>query len=130
MTCDVIMAKRSFISKERFAKCVEIQKKEEEVLNWIKLDEETLYRINKIEPKVSVKYGDCFILHIESEQGEVTKVWGPERLVRKIKEKRKSNEAVYFVSLGQERANKKTYNNFDLMFEKDVEHEIFIENEQ
>ena len=123
------MASNNFISKSKFADSVKTRKDEEQVRNWVDLAEGEIYKITSIDPKVSSKYGDCYILHIENETKDIQKVWGPARLVKRIKETRKPDEAVYFVSLGQERKNKKTYNNFDIHFEREGnESKIFIED--
>ena len=123
------MAKRSFISKQEFDEKVKIQKKEFQVKRWADIEESIIYLIDTIEEKYSVKYGECYILHIEDDKGKIDKVWAPSRLVTQIRERRKSDEIPYFVSLGQEVLNKnKTINRFELTFkkDKDAKKELFI----
>ena len=113
------MAKRSFISKQEFDDKVKIQKVEFKVKNWSDIEESIIYLIDTIEEKYSAKYGECYILHIEDDQGNKDKVWAPSLLITQIRERRKSDEIPYFVSLGQEVLTNKTINRFDLIFKKD-----------
>ena len=131
--CYLIMASNTFISRRQFDDSVAILKKEEEVKNWVELESNVIFKVISITPRQSIKYGECFILLITTEAGVQTKAWGPTPLVRRIRQNRKPDEAVYFLSLGQEIINRtKKINRFELMFQKDrnVEPEIFVIEEQ
>lgn len=111
------MASRKFISEEVFAVNAAILKKDDEILKWPDLQVGVTYIINHIQVEISIKYGECYILHIEDKDENKLKVWGTKTLVDKIKEKRKETDLVYFKSLGQRVENRKTYNDFDLVID-------------
>ena len=96
-----------WITKEDFQQQVEKQKEEEETTPWGDLEEEKIYLIDKIEELESIKYGQCFLLHIKDRQGDTKKVWSPSRMVKYIKINRQPHQLVYFCSMGQERFDKK-----------------------
>ena len=120
-----------WISKEEFHQQVEKQKEKEETTPWCDLEEGKIYLIKKIEELTSVKFGQCYLLHIEDKEGSSKKVWSPSRLITYIKVNRKENQLAFFCSMGQERIDKKRSRNlFDLTF-KDTNSpvSIFIEED-
>lgn len=124
------MASSSFISKQKFNTSVQEQKDKDRVLHWTDLEEGVIYKIVVIDTKQG-KFGECFILTIEEESGTFSKVWSPNPLIRRIKQVKKPKESVFFTSLGQARRNNKTYNNFDIHFEKSNEvQNLFTEEEK
>ena len=105
----------AFISQTAFAKKAEQQKEAKRALSWKDLPVNgEIYKIEVIEEKVG-KYGPCYIANTINERGEKKRIWIPIKLVRDIEGK--EDKKIYFISLGQEERDGKTFNNYDLVIE-------------
>lgn len=109
----------AFITREQFALAVQ----ECEIKGWKDLNVEVIYRIDAVEKKNSEKYGIVWVLQISTAEGFSTRVWSPGRLIKRLREDRKTNQIAYFISHGQKQlSNITSINDFDLVY-KDVGYE-------
>ena len=115
------MSGKNFISKAKFSQLIEEKKKDEKVVRWTELDREEVFKIITIEKKLS-KYGECWLTSLEDSKNNQLKIFAPIGMIKKIKKDRKDNQAVYFMSLGQEvnRLDKTKRNCYDLLFEEET----------
>ena len=110
------MAGSSFMSKNTFFR--KLDEQSHDVLNWIDLNKEEIYRVNLID-RVEGKFGLVGILTIVNKKGEEFKVWAPSYLLKRIDQK--PNSTAYFISMGQERRGANLINKFDVIFEDENE---------
>ena len=103
----------SFISKRAFTEQAKITREESQVSNWVDIPTNgEIYKVNSIDEKEG-KFGPCFIITIESDRGEKSKLWSPRKLASIIQEN--PSKTVFFCSLGQTLINGKRRNNFDFV---------------
>ena len=99
------MAKKpeqTFVSEAVFAEALERHLEEKRTaVTWSDLELNKVYKITKVEKKVSV-YGVCYILHLRSEEGEEVTVFSPRSLIEEFRQNQKPGYAPYLLSLGVE----------------------------
>ena len=111
-----------FISEAKFKKKVDEQKEADCVTPWVDIPIGKVYNISKIiEARKQTGQGtDIFhILTLQDKFLDTIKAYAPRRLIRAIKEKRKSTERVFLVCLGQGKYKKQyPINNYDVTYEE------------
>ena len=99
------------------AKSNELIETRNRILNWLEVDQSTIYRIKQIVPRMSSKYGECWEMHLIDIKENQVKVWGPRKLIQEVKETRKSFQIPFIRSLGQEKHGEKSYNAYRLCYQ-------------
>ena len=99
------MAKKpeqTFVSESVFAEALEQHLEEKRsAVTWADLELNKVYKITKVEKKVSV-YGVCYILNLHTEEGEELTVFAPRSLIEEFRQRQKLGYAPYLLSLGVE----------------------------
>ena len=117
---EVLNMAARFVSKEKFVERVEKERVVNKTTSWVDLKREEVFRIIRIESKQS-QYGECWLTTIEDSTNNQLKFFAPPGMIRKIKAERKYDEAVYFMSFGQEvlKIDHTKRNRYDIIFQKD-----------
>ena len=111
-----------FISEEKFKSKVDHQKEVDAVTPWVKIPIGKVYNITKIiEARKDTGQGSeiFHILVLEDRFLDCIKAYAPRRLIRTIRDKRKSTERVFIVCLGQGKYKQQyPINNYDITYEE------------
>ena len=96
-----------FLSNDDFDYMVAAKHAAEEAIGWKVLPENTVYRVDKMNP-IQTKWGRRCIVHLRNAMGQDIKVWAPSNVVRDLKSGFKLNgkDCLAFIkSLGEKETN-------------------------
>ena len=96
-----------FLSNDDFDYMVAAKHAAEEAIGWKVLPENTVYRVDKMNP-IQTKWGCRCIVHLRNAMGQDIKVWAPSNVVRDLKSGFKLNgkDCLAFIkSLGEKETN-------------------------
>ena len=112
-----------FLSNDDFDYMVSAKHAAEEAIGWKVLPENTVYRVDKMNP-IQTKWGRRCIVHLRNAMGQDIKVWAPSNVVRDLKSGFKLNgkDCLAFIkSLGEKETNvvgepRKKFSDFETVY--------------
>ena len=112
-----------FLSNDDFDYMVAAKHAAEEAIGWKVLPENTVYRVDKMNP-IQTKWGCRCIVHLRNAMGQDIKVWAPSNVVRDLKSGFKLNgkDCLAFIkSLGEKETNvvgepRKKFSDFETVY--------------